>query len=540
MIGINLRKSFSAYYLVLILLAMSLPLSKYTMGLFQIILSLIWLINGVNSKNISGKFSLAALLLSFWNSLVFKLNLLYKNKIALIVIGLYLINVSGLIHATDYNYVLTDLRVKGPLLILPLIIVSMPSISKQQLTTLLLFYVGAVLISTLFSGFELIKKDYTDIREISVFISPIRLSLNICFSIFILIGLILKNEISQPWLKIIVLVVTMWFLYIIIKLESGIAILIIPSVSLILFIQQIRKIKSGLLKLIAITIITLFPIITIFYLNTCVQEFYNVPHNALSQLDSKTSRGNNYIHDTSSFYIEDGKYPGLYISPVELSEAWNNRSNINFNRTDKMGQPLKSTLIRFLASKNLRKDADGLNQLTNDEITWIENGIANANYIYHPGLKTRISKELFGYGVYKKTGDPNGKSIVQRLEYWKASINIISKNWFFGVGTGNIPSAFKEAYANLGSRLNQKNRMESHNQYLLILMTFGIIGFLWLAFCFFYPGLKLKTFKTNTYWIFALIILISMITEDTLETQTGVTFFAFFNSIFLLGNADNS
>lgn len=540
MTAIKLGKGYSVYYLALILLAMSLPLSKYIMGLSQILLVIIWLLSGVKSKNNSGRFSPVEFLLSLWKNLVFKLNKFYKNKIVLIVVSLYLIHLLGLINTNDYNYVLTDLRVKGPLLILPLIIVSMPSLSKQHLITLLLIFVSAVLISTLFSGVELFKKNYTDIREISVFISPIRLSLNICFSIFILISLVLENKISKFWLKFIFLIVGLWFIYIIIKLESGIAMIIIPSVILILSIQQIRKIKSGLLKLIAITLLISIPLITIFYVNDRVQEFYNVPKNALSQLDSRTSLGNEYFHDTSSFYIEDGKYPGLYISPTELSEAWNIRSKIEFNMTDKNGQPLRSTLIRFLTSKNLRKDADGLNQLTNDEIEWIENGIANANYIYYPGLKTRISKELFGYEVFKKTGNPNGNSLAQRLEYWKASLNIISKNWLFGIGTGNIPSAFDQAFTRLDSRLNQKNKMESHNQYLLIFMTFGIIGFLWFAFCFVYPGLKLKIFKNNTYWIFILIILISMITEDTLETQAGVTFFAFFNSIFLFGTSRDS
>ena len=40
------------------------------------------------------------------------------------------------------------------------------------------------------------------------------------------------------------------------------------------------------------------------------------------------------------------------------------------------------------------------------------------------------------------------------------------------------------------------------------------------------------------YILFILIFVISMFTEDTLETQTGATFFAFFNTLLLLYNVD--
>jgi len=41
------------------------------------------------------------------------------------------------------------------------------------------------------------------------------------------------------------------------------------------------------------------------------------------------------------------------------------------------------------------------------------------------------------------------------------------------------------------------------------------------------------------YLSFFIIAVISFLTEDTLETQAGVTFFAFFNSFFLLGIAQS-
>ena len=65
-----------------------------------------------------------------------------------------------------------------------------------------------------------------------------------------------------------------------------------------------------------------------------------------------------------------------------------------------------------------------------------------------------------------------------------------------------------------------------------------IKGFLYscgLVFLFFiiYPALTLRKELHPLYWCFFIIILVSFITEDTLENQAGVTLFAFFNSMFM-------
>jgi hypothetical protein len=40
------------------------------------------------------------------------------------------------------------------------------------------------------------------------------------------------------------------------------------------------------------------------------------------------------------------------------------------------------------------------------------------------------------------------------------------------------------------------------------------------------------------YLVFLLTIILSMLTEDTIETQAGVTFFAFFNSFLFFSSSD--
>ena len=71
--------------------------------------------------------------------------------------------------------------------------------------------------------------------------------------------------------------------------------------------------------------------------------------------------------------------------------------------------------MRYLTSKDFRKDADGVGQLTDNDVRNIENGIANYNYIENPGFKTRIMKVMIAYRNYKKSGDANGSGDLQIL-----------------------------------------------------------------------------------------------------------------------------
>jgi hypothetical protein len=61
------------------------------------------------------------------------------------------------------------------------------------------------------------------------------------------------------------------------------------------------------------------------------------------------------------------------------------------------------------------------------------------------------------------------------------------------------------------------------------------LGFIWFLFTLIYPAVKLGKFNEYLYLVFFVIVFMSMLTEDTLETQAGATFFAFFNAFLLFG-----
>ncbi|HXP49624.1 MAG TPA: O-antigen ligase family protein, partial [Bacteroidia bacterium] len=191
------------------------------------------------------------------------------------------------------------------------------------------------------------------------------------------------------------------------------------------------------------------------------------------------------------------------------------------------------TLVRYLTSMNLRKDSTGISKLSANDIRAIESGIPNYNFTASSSIEFRLYQALWEVDDYRRGGNVSGHSVTQRLEFWKAAIGIIKQHWLIGVGTGDVRKAFNAQYEAMHSSLTTNFRLRAHNQYLEIGVASGIIGIVWLLFSVIYPGLKTRKIYTYTYFIFWAIFVMSMFSEDTLETQAGVTFYAFFNSFFL-------
>ena len=222
----------------------------------------------------------------------------------------------------------------------------------------------------------------------------------------------------------------------------------------------------------------------------------------------------------------------------ELKMAWEERSKIPFYQKDSNDQDIRITLIRYLNSKGLRKDYQGVKALSDDDIKNIEKGIANYNYTKFISIKSRLYKLFWEYQNYRMNGDIQGHSVIQRIELWSVSIDLIKKYFWFGAGTGDLPDVFKEELTIQNSPLKE-TRMRSHNQFLSIFIAFGIFGFLWFVFSLIYPLIKTKKYKDYFFMVFFIVLLLSMMTEDTIEPQDGLSFFAFFYTLFMFQRPQN-
>jgi len=270
------------------------------------------------------------------------------------------------------------------------------------------------------------------------------------------------------------------------------------------------------------------------FISHAIGRFYNVEKIDFSNLPEKTENGNVYQKFNNNPVIENGHYIWVNVCVPEIKKWWNSNSPIPFDSLDNKGQKIKNTLIRYMSSKGLKKDKQGCQNLTENDVRNVEKGMTNYLMTDKFSVYNIFYKILWQIDVYRKTGDCNNHSVIQRFEYWKTGERILSRNFLFGVGTGDIQDEFNLDYQLNESKLLKQNRHRTHNQFFTFAIAFGVIGFLIVLIALFFPVFKLWN-KDFAFMIFFIVILLSFLNEDTLETQTGVTFFAFFYSVFLFG-----
>ena len=150
-----------------------------------------------------------------------------------------------------------------------------------------------------------------------------------------------------------------------------------------------------------------------------------------------------------------------------------------------------------------------------------------------------IYRLLFEYENYIVYGSVKNFSMLQRFELWHNACEIIMRNPILGVGTGDVADEIHNNLVKNNSELKDSN-MRTHNQYLTILLTFGIIGTTVIILLFAYAIYKERLFDSLLFMAFFCIFMVSFISEDTLETAAGCLFFTFFFCIFGLKKQVNS
>jgi len=113
----------------------------------------------------------------------------------------------------------------------------------------------------------------------------------------------------------------------------------------------------------------------------------------------------------------------------------------------------------------------------------------------------------------------------------------VHNNFVFGVGTGDIQDELNKEYQLEGVKvLAIANNLNTHNQFLEVLVENGFIGillFLWLFGIMFYVSLK----EANIiYLMFILIAFISFLFETMLNRLAGVSFFPLFSFLLIHGD----
>lgn len=460
----------------------------------------------------------------------------FSNKVAVFIAGVWLMHLIGMLWTTDLAEGIKDLRIKLPLLILPLIIGGSAPLSEKQFKGIMTAFITAVLIGSLSAIFVLagiIHREIHDIRDVFIFhISHIRFGLFTCVAISTLFYYTFYKKELKGIYKSLSILLMCWFFVFLVLVESLTGLSVMITVLLSALAYELIYHKNRYYKFGFFTLLILIPVLIGIYVGSVFQEYRSKGQEKID-VNEKTANGNDYIFMLNEPQTENGYLVNVYLCQKELRKAWNERSTIDYDSLDHRGQKIYGTIIRFLTSKGLRKDSVGIYTLSPDEIKSIENGIANVHFQHGFVLRDRIMEVIWELDQLRHGEDPSGHSVAQRYEFWKAAVGIISANPIFGVGTGDLPFAFQSQYEMMNTKLDLNYRLRSHNQYLSIGVAFGLLGLIYFLIAFF-MSFRFRKQLNALFFFYFMICALSMLTEDTLETQPGATFVGFFLIFFFV------
>jgi len=129
-------------------------------------------------------------------------------------------------------------------------------------------------------------------------------------------------------------------------------------------------------------------------------------------------------------------------------------------------------------------------------------------------------------------------AVESRLKISNCVFELFDENIISGYGLGGVEEQLVECYSeklktNPGYKYQFDEKQNSHNYYFHIYLSSGIIGLV-LFIMMFYFNFKIAL-KNNDilYFCFLIIIVFSLLVENTFSRIYGVLFFSIFNSIFL-------
>ena len=147
-----------------------------------------------------------------------------------------------------------------------------------------------------------------------------------------------------------------------------------------------------------------------------------------------------------------------------------------------------------------------------------------------PAIGGRINAAL-GALNSSNGSETDSESTAVRLLIWKAANQVISENFLLGTGTGDSKDCLMKEYKKRGMAGAVEHTLNAHNEYYQVFVSIGVIGFIILISNLLFPlGYAVKT-SNSIYILFILILMLNFLPESMLETQAGVMFYAFFNSL---------
>ena len=440
-----------------------------------------------------------------------------ESRLLQFFVAFYMLHVVGLLWTSNLAHGFAALQVKLPLLVVPLVVLTSRPLTGRVRRLVLAVYAGTVFVVSVIATVRLFTIPDLPYREAVPYISHIRFALNCCMVVYlVLLG---KPGKLGKLGKLGGGLLVVWMLVFLVLIHSYTAFAILAVVSLVLLLVYYRR-----WPLVALWL--LLAGTAIFFVGYEAKSYYRLIPQATEPLPLFTAGGHAYDHYCDGI-IENGNYINNYLCPEEMRAEWHRRSAVSYDSIGEEGYSLQPTLVRYLNALGLTKDSVGVWSLTDAQIADIERGVANPVYVGGNPLRKMVYVMLFEREYYIHTHAVRGFTMLQRLELWRATLAVIADNPWFGVGTGDVDDALHARLAVMDSSLADTHK-STHNEYLAFLAAFGIVGVLLLLVLLYRPLTNSRTPLSALYLAWLLTILISFLTEDTLDTLAGILFCTYF------------
>lgn len=503
------------YVLSLFAIAFGLSVSKVVISLGTMLLVLNWIWEG----------DFAA-----------KWRLLSARKSVFVLIAIFVLHLPSMLWTSDQHEGWNDIRIKLPLLIIPIILGMSAPLLRQHFEAILIVFGIGVLIASLRTTLivkGVIHKEFTDIREASDLVPLIRLALFSALTIMFCGRWFMRSK--NHWVKVSCILVSAWLFYFMIFMQSltGLIVLLASTVLIAIIMAALHRRKKVLIGILGAIVVVLS--IAGIYVKRAYDDFYALRGNEYPELFMTAASGHHYFHNMNVPMYENGNRVMVNLCWVDLEHGWNKRSTIPFyGGVDAKGNAIRTTLPRYMASKGLMRDSIGMESLTPEDIKAIEAGSTNYKDAERNPLEWRAYQVFWELYNYSAGGNPSGSSVAMRLVASGAALDAIGKHPWLGTGVGSQKKTYDAYYTEHGTLLSEDWQwLHAHNQFLSLAVTLGIPVTLYFIFALWWPARNMRRWRSYLYLAFFIIVVLSFLDDDTLETQQGVTFFAFFNCLLL-------
>lgn len=144
------------------------------------------------------------------------------------------------------------------------------------------------------------------------------------------------------------------------------------------------------------------------------------------------------------------------------------------------------------------------------------------SFLTIPSLKTKVAYTIRDIRQFQEE-DWNSYSDAERLLSVQGGLTLATENKWFGIGPGDLRGEMKTYFL---TELDKTTFLLPHNQYISLLAGSGIVGLLLFFLALFLPMIRFV--KSPLFLALNLIILPSMLVENTLETSAGVAIYIFY------------